>query len=292
MAAPLLFDLPLLRRRRDRAARSGGAPSFLLDAAADDLTGRLADIRRDFPAAADIGAHGGTIAARLAGRTGVRTLAAGDWSPAMAAAAEEAAPPGLAVLAAAGAADALPLAANAFDLVVSCLSLQWCDDLPAALAEALRILVPDGLFLAVLPGAETLCELRDSLARAELECEGGVSPRVAPMLTLADGSALLQRAGFAMPVADVDRLTADYADPMDLLGDLRAMGEANALCERLRRPTRRTTFAAMRRIYRERYGRPDGRIPATFDLITLTGWKPLENEVPLAPGPGHPDPPL
>jgi SAM-dependent methyltransferase len=262
-----LFDRPLLRRHRERAARRADPDAlFLLHAALEDLLERLSGMRREFPVAVDLGAHGDALAEALDGRGGIRSLISIAPSPALAAlcprpviVAEE---------------DALPLADASADLVLSCLSLHWVDDLPGLFADVLRVLKPGGLFLAVMPGEETLRELRDSLARAELEVDGGISPRVLPMLTVKDGGALLQRAGFADPVVDRDRLTVDYADPLRLMADLRAMGETNALTERRKTPLKRTTLAAALATYAETYANDDGRVVATFDLVTLTAWKP------------------
>ena len=262
-----LFDRPLLRRHRERAARRGDPDArFLLHAALEDLLDRLADMRREFPVAVDLGAHGDALATALDGRCGIRSLISIAPSPALAALC-----PKPAIVAEE---DSLPLADASADLVLSCLSLHWIDDLPGLFANVLRVLKPGGLFLAVMPGEETLRELRDSLARAELEIEGGVSPRVLPMLTIKDGGALLQRAGFAEPVVDRDRLTVDYADPLSLMADLRAMGETNALTERRKTPLKRTTLAAALAAYAETYANDDGRVVATFDLVTLTAWKP------------------
>ncbi len=262
-----LFDRPLLRRHRDRAARLADPDArFLLHVAVEDLRDRLAEMKREFPVAVDLGAHGDEVARALEGRNGIRSLIAIAPSPAIAAlcarpaiVAEE---------------DRLPLADASADLVLSCLSLHWVDDLPGLFADVLRVLKPGGLFLAVMPGEETLRELRDSLARAELAVDGGVSPRVLPMLTIKDGGALLQRAGFAEPVADRDRITVDYANPLRLMADLRAMGETNALAERRRTPLRRATLAAAIAAYAENHANAEGRIVATFDLVTLTAWKP------------------
>ena len=264
-----LFDRPLLRLRRARALRganSAQAPDFLLREAADRLLDRLDDIRRSFPLAIDLGAHTGQIAILLNGRGGIETLVSVEPSAAMAALA--------APMAVVADEDHLPFANDGIDLVLSCMSLHWTEDFPGMLAEVFRVLKPGGLLLAILPGEETLRELRDCLARAEMTREGGVSPRVLPMLTLKDGGALLQAAGFAEPVVDRDRLTIEYGKPMRLLTDLRAMGETNALAQRRKTPLRRSTLFAALADYHERYLTPLGRVPATFDLLTLTAWKP------------------
>lgn len=266
---PSLFDRSLLRRRRDRAVRGfapAREPDFLLREAAERLLDRLTDIRRGFPLALDLGAHTGQLARLRGGRGGIETLVSVEPCAAMAALA-----PAPAVVAEE---DSLPFADAAADAVLSCMSLHWIDDLPGLLAEAFRVLKPGGLFLAMLPGEETLHELRDSLARAELAVDGGVSPRVIPMLTVQDAGSLLQRAGFVEPVVDRERLTIDYADPLRLLADLRAMGETNALAERRKTPLSRAVLFAAMAAYRENHPAADGRVAATVDLLTLTAWKP------------------
>jgi SAM-dependent methyltransferase len=168
----------------------------------------------------------------------------------------------------------LPFGEGRFDAVLSGMQLHWVNDLPGTLVQLNRALVPDGLLLLALPGGETLIELRQSLMAAELELEGGASPRVSPFLDVRDAGMLLQRAGFALPVVDVDRITVSYADPLRLMRELGAMGEANALHARRSGPLRRWTLARACETYRERYGSPeDGRVPATFDILFLTAWK-------------------
>src|SRR6202012_544789 len=170
-------------------------------------------------------------------------------------------------------------------LVISALALQFVNDLPGALVQIRRALKPDGLFLAVLLGGETLTELRQAFAAAEAEIEGGVSPRVAPFADLRDIGGLLQRAGFALPVTDVDRVVVRYGNAFGLMQDLRRMGATNSLIERRKTPTRRATLVRMAEIYAERFADPDGRIRATFDIIWLSGWAPHESQqTPLAPG--------
>jgi SAM-dependent methyltransferase len=171
------------------------------------------------------------------------------------------------------------------DLVVSGLALQWINDLPGTLVQIRRALKPDGLFLAALVGGETLTELRQSFAAAEAEIEGGVSPRVTPFADLRDLGMLLQRAGFALPVTDVDRLVVRYSSPFGLMEDLRRMGATNVLRERRRTPLRRATLIRMAEIYADRFADPDGRIRATFDIVWLSGWAPHESQQkPLRPG--------
>ena len=179
----------------------------------------------------------------------------------------------------------LPFADQSLDLVTSLFALHWVNDLPGALAQIRRSLRPDGLFLAAMLGAGTLTELRTSLAQAESDLEGGVSPRLSPTVELQDMGALLQRAGFALPVVDLDTITVTYADAFALMRDLRGMGETNALRQRRKRFTRRATLTAAAEIYRERFADGDGRLPATFQIIWLTAWAPHESQQqPLRPG--------
>jgi SAM-dependent methyltransferase len=181
--------------------------------------------------------------------------------------------------------EALPFCDSTFDLVVSGLSLQAVNDLPGVLAQIRRALKPDGLFVAALLGGDTLAELRQSFAMAESELDGGASPRVAPFADLRDLGGLLQRAGFALPVTDVDRITARYATPLALLHDLRRMGAANPLVERRRVPLRRKTLMRAMEVYAARFADPDGRVRASFDIIWLSGWSPHESQQkPLRPG--------
>ena len=278
MAEPVhVFDRLAVRRRRDRAGRSAEPATFLFDTIAERLTDRLDDLRRSFADALILGALGGRLAELVAAQPGLRTLITADLSEALARRAA-----GPAVVADE---EALPFAAGAFDLIMGGFSLHAVNDLPGALVQARRALRPDGLFLAAMAGGQTLFELRRALIEAEAEIEGGASPRVAPFAELRDAGALLQRAGFALPVADQDTITVSWPDALALMADLRAMGEANALSERLRRPTRRATLLAAAGRYRELFGDDRGRIPATFQILYLTGWAPGPGQQkPLAPG--------
>jgi SAM-dependent methyltransferase len=261
-AAPILFDRALLRARRGRAEKMGAA-TFLLDRVAEDMAERLHAVLREFTHAADIGTSGDQLRNVLAGRVG--ELARIDLPD------SESGP--------------LPLAPASIDLAVSALALQFVNDLPGVLAQIRRALKPDGLLLAAMVGGDTLTELRQSFAAAEAELEGGVSPRVAPSADLRDVGALLQRAGFALPVTDVDRIVVRYDSAFALMQDLRRMGATNVLVERRRVPTRRATLLRMAQIYRERFADPDRRIRATFDLVWLSGWAPHESQQqPLQPG--------
>ena len=270
MSDPLnIFDRRLLRRRRDRAAGNLAAHDFLFAEVAERLTERLDDVTRKFPMALDLGCHGGALARVLGRRGGVETLIQCDLSPAMARAAASTGRPSLAADE-----EALPFAPRSFDLVMSVLSLHWVNDLPGALIQIRQALKPDGLFLGALLGGETLAELRAALMEAELAEEAGASPRVSPFAEVRDAGALLQRAGFALPVADVDTIPVTYPDALALMRDLRGMGESNALVERRRTPTRRATLARAAAIYGEKFGQADGRVTATFQVITMTAWAP------------------
>lgn len=270
-----IFDRGLLRRRRDRAA--AGDCDFLHREVARRLADRLRDIRQPFPTALDLGCRDGALGRLIGGRNGIRTLVQCDLSPAMA---RRAGP-----MALAGDEEALPFGPASFDLVVSNLSLHWVNDLPGALAQIRMALRPNGLFLAALFGGETLKELRACLLEAEMTEAGGVSPRVSPFADLRDAGALLQRAGFALPVADLDRITVTYETPVKLLHDLRDMGESNAVRERARGLARRNVLFRAAALYQERYGMADGRVPASFEVIYLHGWAPHPSQrKPLRPG--------
>jgi SAM-dependent methyltransferase len=269
---PVFFDRALIRARRRRAAASGPV-TFLLDRVADEFADRLAAVMRRFDLAADIGTP--TDAVRIAleklGSIGamIGTGAALDEEQKFVAADEE----------------ALPFRDASLDLVVSGLALQFANDLPGVLVQIRRALKPDGLFLAALLGGETLTELRQSFAAAESEMEGGASPRVAPFADLRELGALLQRAGFALPVTDVDRVMARYDTVFGLMHDLRGMGAANALLARRRTPLRRATLLRMAEIYAERFADDDGRLRATFEIVWLSGWAPHpDQQKPLRPG--------
>ena len=274
-----IFDRPALRRHRARAAASWRDHDFLVREAVERLADRLPDIKRSFPLALDLGCHGGELGRALAGRGGIETLVQCDPAEPFASRAGEVGP---AVVAEE---DLLPFAAGRFDLVLSALSLHWVNDLPGALVQIRQALKPDGLLLANLLGGDTLWELRRSLMRAETELTGGASPRVSPFVELRDAAGLLQRAGFALPVADVDRLTVTYSDPLALMRELRAMGESNALTDRPRGVPPRELLARAAALYMEEFAGEDGRIPATFELVTLTAWSPHESQQkPLRPG--------
>jgi SAM-dependent methyltransferase len=240
-----------------------GPATFLLDRVAEDMQERLRAVLREFKNAADIGTAGDQVRNALSGR--VDRLARVDL-------------PDLE-------SEPLALQPESIELAVSALALQFVNDLPGVLAQIRRALKPDGLLLAAMTGGDTLTELRQSFAAAEAELEGGVSPRVAPFADLRDVGALLQRAGFALPVTDVDRLVVRYDSAFALMADLRRMGATNVLVERRRTPTRRATLSRMAQIYAARFADADGRLRATFDVIWLSGWAPhASQQQPLKPG--------
>jgi SAM-dependent methyltransferase len=260
--APVLFDRALFQARLARARKLGSA-TFLLERLAEDMAERLSAVLRDFKSAADIGTPGEQLRNVLAERF--------DQFVQIDLPARESEP--------------LSVQAESLDLAVSALAFHFVNDLPGVFAQIRRALRPDGLLLAAMMGGDTLTELRQSFALAEAELEGGASPRVVPFADLRDIGALLQRAGLALPVTDVDRIVVRYDNAFDLMHDLRRMGATNILMERRRIPTRRATMLRMAQVYGERFADPDGRIRATFDVIWLSGWAPHESQQkPLRPG--------
>lgn len=274
-----VFDRRLVRARRERWAGQFDAHDFLFREVADRLADRLQDTTRRFPLALDLGCRAGVLGRVLAGRGGIEVLVQCELSETLARRARGTGP---AVVADE---EALPFADRRFDLVLSCLSLHWVNDLPGALVQARRALKPDGLLLAALFGLGTLGELRQALLEAEVETAGGAGPRVSPFTELRDGAALLQRAGFALPVADADTITVTYPSALALMRELARMGEANATVARPRRPMRRGTLMRAAQIYGDRHGDADGRVPARFQVIYLTGWAPSPTQ-PQALKPG------
>lgn len=275
---PRLFDSHLLPARRDRAAALGfaGGADFLHCEVASLVAERLAEVAREFHDAAVVGSGGGVYAAALSGRVPRQRIVQVETSLARASAASVAPVVHL---------DPLPLPEAGFDLLVSGLELHWADDPVGLLVQMRRALRPDGLMIATLFGGRTLHELRASLAEAEVETAGGLSPRVAPMAEIRDLGGLLQRAGFAMPVADAERFDVSYETPLHLMRELRAMGETNILTARRRAALARATLARACEIYAEAFPAPGGRIAATFEIAFLTGWAPGEDQPkPLRPG--------
>ncbi len=272
-----LFDRKLIAHRRITALkRAQEGADFLMKAAAADLQARLEFISRKFDCGVDLGGHTSHIFETLKASGKVKYLLRAD----LFAADPNHAKPDLIIDDA-----VLPFAPQSLDLIVSSLSLQMLDDLPGTLVQIKRALKPDGLFLGLLLGTDTLAELRDCLMRAEMEISEGVSPRVIPFADTRDLGDLLQRAGFALPVADIDRLTVRYHTMFDLIGDLRAMGATNPLKERLKTPTSKKVFMKAAEIYAQDYSDTDGRIRATFTFASLSGWAPHESQQkPLQPG--------
>ena len=248
--------------RLTRAANRFAGADFLHARAAEGAVNSLEAILREFPVAVDLSAFPEPFARLLAdsdaaGRVGpIRRLAEGRIDPGR---------------------EPLPLADRSCDLIVSVMTLHWANDLPGALSQIQQALKPDGLFLGTLLGAGTLKELRAVLTEAELAERGGAQARVSPFADGYDGAALLQRAGFALPVSDVDRLTVRYPDMFALIRDLRAMGETGVPTG-LIRPLTRTIAALAAALYAERHGEPDGRIPATFEIVNLAGWARSDNQ--------------
>ncbi len=274
--APQIFDRPLLRRRLDRAL-AGGGEDFLLARAAEDLVERLSTVKRSFRSVLDLGTPRPDVAAALVNALpdaeitraapSAKALGRGRWRGVVA---DE---------------ELQPFAPARFDLIVSVQALHAVNDLPGALVQIRRALKPDGLFIGCLLGGSTLTELRNSFAAAETEINGGTSPRIAPFSDVRALGGLLQRAGFALPVTDIEPLTVRYAHLFRLFGDLRAMGGTNALTLRHRAPLTKALLARAAELYAEGHSDPDGRLRATFDLAWLSGWAPHESQQkPLQPG--------
>ncbi len=264
MPAEPLFDKDLIavnRRRAETMALPGA--DFLLRAVAGDLAERLSVIQRKFQSPVIVEPPAGNAKETVCRATG---LPLEDVS----------------VLQCQAEVDA---AAGRHDLAISLLSLQAIDDIPAALSSIRKTLQPDGLFMGAMLGAGTLGELRECLISAEAEIHSGASARVIPFADVRDSGALLQRSGFALPVADVETITVRHATLFGLMTDLRAMGAANPLLKRSRRPATRGLFARAAQIYSQRFSDPDGRIRSTFNVIWLSGWAPHESQQkPLRPG--------
>ena len=277
------FDRKSVRAHRDRAAENIGEHDFLLGEVAARLSERLDDIKRDFARVLDLGCHGGALGERLAGRNGIETIVQCDLSPAMV---RQAAVNNRGfALGLAADEEFLPFNDGSFDSVLSNLSLHWVNDLPGALIQIRKVLKPDGLFIGAMLGGETLAELRQALMEAELANEGGVSPRVSPFADVRDASDLLLRAGFALPVADSDRITVTYPDALSLMRELRAMGEANAVRSRRHGFSRRVTLLQAASLYETRHADQEGRIPASFEIVYLGAWAPDESQQkPSRPG--------
>jgi NADH dehydrogenase [ubiquinone] 1 alpha subcomplex assembly factor 5 len=272
-----IFDRQTLRLRRDRAATGFAGFDFLKQEVAERLEDRLLGVNREFPVAVDLGSHTGALASILQRQSGMETVLRTDLSPAMAEQGH-----GQSVVADE---EMLPLGHQSVNLVCSVLSLHWVNDLPGALVQINHALKPDGLFLAAMLGGDTLTELRQAFLQAEMAVLGGASPRVSPFVDVRDAGNLLQRAGFALPVADTEQITVDYSDVLSLMRDLRGMGESNVVRDRYKAPMTRRMLMAVAEAYHDQFARPDGRIEATFEIVYLTGWAPHESQQqPLKPG--------
>jgi SAM-dependent methyltransferase len=278
MSPPRLFDRSLLARRLDRAAKGFAQASFLRERAIEDLIHSLSGINRHFDVALEIGARDGAFRRELTGSPAadkIGVLLEGDLSQAFAGGR-----PRLLMDE-----EQLPFGDDSLNLVVSTLALHTANDLPGVMVQIRRALKPDGLFIASMFGGETLKELRGCLMDAELEVRGGYGPRIAPFAEGPDLIDLLRRTGFNMPVVDSDRVEVSYEHPLKLMADLRAMGESNVLIDRPRKGLNRAIVTRASELYFERFADDEGRIPATFEIITLSGWKPHESQQkPLRPG--------
>ncbi len=274
---PEIFDRILLRQRRKRIASRAADGDFLHKLIARELADRVALVSRRFDIAVDLGTHTGRLARALEKNENVGQVISTDQCPGYLTGGE--------VMQVQADEEWLPFRAGSLDLIASNLQLQWANDLPGVFAQTRRALKPDGLFIAAMYGAGSLFELREAMLAAELELTGGASPRVVPLPDVREIGALLQRAGFALPVADTDTIRVRYATPRDLLRDLRLMGATNIAVERSRAFLRRDVLARAFEIYIEKFGEADGRVPATFSILYLSGWHPHKSQQkPLKPG--------
>lgn len=273
----LLFDRKLLRARRDRFAPEIGAHESLLAHVAREITERVSLMLRSFPCALDLGAYRGLLGRKVAELPSVGAMIYAESAFELAALCPR---PALVCDE-----DVLPLKEASLNLIVSGLALHRVNDLPGALIQIRRALCPDGLFMAGVLGARSLSELRQSLIEAEAEMEGGASPRVSPFGDVRDYGALLQRAGFALPVADAEVLTLPYPSPRELMREIRVLGGGNVLAERSKTPLSRSTLGRAESIYRERHATKEGGVSATFEIVYLSGWAPdPSQQKPLKPG--------
>jgi NADH dehydrogenase [ubiquinone] 1 alpha subcomplex assembly factor 5 len=277
MTEPMaIFNRRIVRLHRDRAAPHFAEHDFLFREVADRLLERLDDVTRTFPVVLNLDARGDLVGEILGQRGGTEILISCAQSLA------KRKPPSVCADE-----ELLPFADHVFDLVVSNLSLHWINDLPGALLQIRRCLKPDGLMIGTMFGGETLKELRSVLSEAEIVVEGGLSPRVSPFADIRDMGGLLQRAGFTLPVVDAETITVSYGDPLKLLKDLRGMGETNAVSERRSSFTRRDTLMLAMDLYRKQFGDDEGRVPATFQVLYLSGWSPAPTQQkPMKPGSG------
>ena len=282
-APPKLFDRDLVRLHRDRAAAHYQDYAFLKERESSHLVERLLDTTKTFDRALDIGAHDGRAAQKLVESGRVGAVEAADISSEFVNAIEA-----RGISAKRFDEEETAIESGVYDLVTSVLSLHWVNDLPGTLSRVRQSLKPDGLFLGCLFGGGTLGELRACLIEAETEISGGASARLSPLPGLQDMAALMQRAGFALPVADIETVTVRYPDPIKLLRDIKGMGEQAAFSANPRSPRKPLSpaiIARMGELYAERYSDADGRLRATFNIIWLSGWAPHESQPkPLRPG--------
>ena len=272
-----LFDRKLLRDRRARFAHEIAAREAVLAHVAREIAERVSLMLRPFPLALDLGAYHGLLGRKVAELPSVGAMI---YAESVFDFAARCPPPSLVCDE-----DLLPFKAASLNLIVSGLALHRVNDLPGALVQIRRALAPDGLFMAALLGAGALSELREALIAAEAETEGGASPRVAPFGDVRAYGALLQRAGFALPVADAERLTLPYPSPREVMREIRALGGGNVLLARSKRPLARHTLERAEDIYRARHGTPDGQVKATFEIVYVSGWAPDQSQQkPLKPG--------
>jgi len=271
----IIFDRAALRKNRDRASKNFADHNFLVQEVAARLHDKYQDITRDFQHILDLGSREGEMARLLKDKFVIsQDLSHGflQKSAGLRIQADE---------------EFLPFRPQSLDLVISNLNLHWVNDLPGCLAQIMQALKPDGLFLGTLLGGETLNELRRAMMEAEINLRGGASPRVSPFMDVRDGGNLLQRAGFALPVVDTDRITVTYENAFRLMQELKAMGEGNILITRSRSLTSPHLMSECAKIYQEKFADPRGRITVTFDIIYLMGWSPHESQQkPLKPGAG------
>lgn len=277
MSDQSLFDRNLLRKRRSRFAHEVGEREFLIAHVAREISERVSLMLREFPRALDLGAYHGLLGQTVAALPSVGEVIYAESAFAYA---ERCPRPALVCDE-----DLLSFKDACFNLIVSGLALHRVNDLPGALIQIRRALVPDGLFMAAALGARALSELRDVLIEAEGETTGGASPRVSPFGDVSAYGALLQRAGFALPVTDAETLRVVYSSPRELMREVRALGGGNVLMARSRAPLPRRTLERAEDIYLARYGTPDGKVTATFEFVFMSGWAPHESQQkPLKPG--------
>ncbi len=287
MQPPPIFDRRLVRLHRERAAWLLPGNDFLICEAASRIAEKFdGEINGKFPLVLDLGARHGQLSEMLQGKAGIGEIIRSDLSERMldchpdprldrgegSPAAGDPSACGLRMTITADE-ERLPFAAASFDLITSCLNLHWVNDIPGCLRDLHTILKPGGLLIASMFGGESLKELRQAILAAEMRASGGASPRISPFTLVKDAGRLLHHAGFALPVADSDTITVLYPDARALMHDLRAMGETNALLQRNKSFPRRTTMQAITEHYQAMFGNAEGHIPATFEIITLTGWK-------------------